>query len=204
MRNFSMSVNSAAVLRLMGRGAGPPPAAARGRGTARGRDGRQPVEKDMLKRRDRGETNSAEQNLRTRGMSSGPSAEEIARPVRNFSTLSGRGRGESSFYQRSFDEVEVGFGRGAREINRSQSWEERAGERRYEKPGRREVARLNFEETTPGPAKKHDLARADIENWRATRDDPNGERWRQNQMESPGLCCLHWLCSISNSCFVSF
>uniref|UniRef100_UPI00358F27AD GRB10-interacting GYF protein 2-like n=1 Tax=Myxine glutinosa TaxID=7769 RepID=UPI00358F27AD len=141
-RNFSMSVNSAAVLRLMGRGAGPPAAAARGRGTARGRDGRQPVEKDMLKRRDRGEPNSADQNLRTRGMSSGPSAEEIARPVRNFSTLSGRGRGESTFYQRSFDEVEVGFGRGAREINRSQSWEERAGERRYEKPGRREVGYL--------------------------------------------------------------
>lgn len=38
----------------------------------------------------------------------------------------GRGRGESAFYQRSFDDVEGGFGRGGgREMHRSQSWEER-------------------------------------------------------------------------------
>ncbi|XP_044147966.1 GRB10-interacting GYF protein 2 isoform X3 [Bufo gargarizans] len=89
-RNFSMSVNSAAVLRLMGRGTGggggTVVGAPRGRSSSRGR---------------------------------------------------GRGRGESGFYQRSFDEVESGFGRGAREMHRSQSWEER-GDRRFEKPARKE------------------------------------------------------------------
>lgn len=39
--------------------------------------------------------------------------------------ISGRGRGEGGFYQRSFDDVEGGFGRGGREMHRSQSWEER-------------------------------------------------------------------------------
>lgn len=40
--------------------------------------------------------------------------------------FSGRGRGESGFYQRSFDDVEGAFGRGGnREMHRSQSWEER-------------------------------------------------------------------------------
>lgn len=74
-RNFSMSVNSAAVLRLTGRGGGTVVGAPRGRSSSRGR---------------------------------------------------GRGRGESGFYQRSFDEVEGGFGRGGgREMHRSQSWEER-------------------------------------------------------------------------------
>ncbi|XP_069775978.1 GRB10-interacting GYF protein 2-like isoform X7 [Narcine bancroftii] len=86
-RNFSMSVNSSAVMRLMGRGGGAPPAGVvRGRGGARGR---------------------------------------------------GRGRGESGYYQRSFEDGEGGFGRGAREMLRSQSWEER-GDRRFEKPGRRD------------------------------------------------------------------
>lgn len=42
-----------------------------------------------------------------------------------FFNSSGRGRGEGGFYQRSFDEGEVGFGRGVREMHRSQSWEER-------------------------------------------------------------------------------
>ncbi|XP_073437344.1 GRB10-interacting GYF protein 2 isoform X4 [Dendrobates tinctorius] len=90
-RNFSMSVNSAAVLRLMGRGSGggggTVVGAPRGRSSSRGR---------------------------------------------------GRGRGEGGFYQRSFDEVESGFGRGAREMHRSQSWEER-GDRRFEKPARKEA-----------------------------------------------------------------
>ncbi|XP_074924695.1 GRB10-interacting GYF protein 2 isoform X3 [Chelonoidis abingdonii] len=86
-RNFSMSVNSAAVLRLTGRGGGTVVGAPRGRSSSRGR---------------------------------------------------GRGRGESSFFQRSFDEVEGGFGRGGgREMHRSQSWEER-GDRRFEKPGRKD------------------------------------------------------------------
>ncbi|XP_065531175.1 GRB10-interacting GYF protein 2 isoform X7 [Lathamus discolor] len=86
-RNFSMSVNSAAVLRLTGRGGGTVVGAPRGRSSSRGR---------------------------------------------------GRGRGESGFYQRSFDEVEGGFGRGGgREMHRSQSWEER-GDRRFEKPGRKD------------------------------------------------------------------
>ena len=38
---------------------------------------------------------------------------------------SGRGRGEGGFYQRSIEEVEVGFGRSGREIHRSQSWDDR-------------------------------------------------------------------------------
>lgn len=37
----------------------------------------------------------------------------------------GRGRGEGGFYQRSGEEVEGGFGRGVREIHRSQSWDDR-------------------------------------------------------------------------------
>ena len=39
--------------------------------------------------------------------------------------VAGRGRGDGGFYQRSFDDVEGGFGRGVREMHRSQSWEER-------------------------------------------------------------------------------
>ncbi|CDQ76236.1 unnamed protein product [Oncorhynchus mykiss] len=138
-RNFSMSVNSAAVLRLMGRGGGPVgPGAPRGRSTSRGR---------------------------------------------------GRGRGDGGFYQRSFDDVEGGFGRGGREMHRSQSWEER-GDRRFEKPGRKEpeVApthflmnhiRANYEEvgTSVGglPVRKHGFTRSESENWRTSRDEVNGE-----------------------------
>ncbi|XP_041697844.2 GRB10-interacting GYF protein 2 isoform X3 [Coregonus clupeaformis] len=148
-RNFSMSVNSAAVLRLMGRGVGPVgPGAPRGRSTSRGR---------------------------------------------------GRGRGDGGFYQRSFDDVEGGFGRGGREMHRSQSWEEShaesifspsRGDRRFEKPGRKEsdVApahfpmnhiRANYEEVGTGmgglPVRKHDFTRSESENWRTSRDEVNGE-----------------------------
>nr|XP_029479736.1 GRB10-interacting GYF protein 2-like isoform X8 [Oncorhynchus nerka] len=146
-RNFSMSVNSAAVLRLMGRGGGPVgPGAPRGRSTSRGR---------------------------------------------------GRGRGDGGFYQRSFDDVEGGFGRGGREMHRSQSWEER-GDRRFEKPGRKEpeVApthflmnhiRANYEEvgTSVGglPVRKHDFTRSESENWRTSRDEvndgPRSAGWRE-------------------------
>ncbi|XP_076000686.1 GRB10-interacting GYF protein 2 isoform X3 [Genypterus blacodes] len=150
-RNFSMSVNSAAVLRLTGRGGGPIVGAPRGRSTSRGR---------------------------------------------------GRGRGDGGFYQRSFDDVE-GFGRGAREMHRSQSWEER-GDRRFEKPGRKEpvpeaapahfpmnhmmmvspstssaravvAVRGNYEDNAAGLPRKHDFIRSESENWRTTRDDQNGE-----------------------------
>ncbi|XP_075877522.1 GRB10-interacting GYF protein 2 isoform X4 [Nelusetta ayraudi] len=133
-RNFSMSVNSAAVMRLTGRGGGPIAGGApRGRSTSRGR---------------------------------------------------GRGRGEGGFYQRSFDDVE-GFGRGGREMHRSQSWEER-GDRRFEKPGRKDPdaapghfqinhMRGNYEDAAPAPPRKHDFTRAGSENWRSTRDDQNGE-----------------------------
>ncbi|XP_075926476.1 GRB10-interacting GYF protein 2 isoform X2 [Petromyzon marinus] len=153
-RNFSMSVNSAAVLRLMGRGGPVVAGAPRGRGVTRGR---------------------------------------------------GRGRGEPGFYQRSFDEVEGGFGRGAREINRSQSWEERGGDRRFEKPGRRDApvgavvppapppptavpsVRPVFDEASALLAKKqqHDFTRSDSENWRAMREEANGERWRQSSPDGP-------------------
>ncbi|XP_016521348.1 PERQ amino acid-rich with GYF domain-containing protein 2-like isoform X5 [Poecilia formosa] len=148
-RNFSMSVNSAAVLRLTGRGGGPIAGAPRGRSTSRGR---------------------------------------------------GRGRGDGGFYQRSFDDVE-GFGRGGREIHRSQSWEESddffstRGDRRFEKPGRKdpEAAPGHFQinHTRPGTyedggtglPRKHEFTRSESENWRTTRDDQNdGPRsagWRE-------------------------
>ncbi|XP_061588295.1 GRB10-interacting GYF protein 2 isoform X3 [Cololabis saira] len=141
-RNFSMSVNSAAVLRLTGRGAGPIVGAPRGRSTSRGR---------------------------------------------------GRGRGDGGFYQRSFDDVE-GFGRGGREMHRSQSWEER-GDRRFEKPGRKDPVvdavpghfpinhiRGNYEDVGTTLQRKHDFTRSESENWRSSRDDQNdGPRsaWRE-------------------------
>ncbi|CAM4730172.1 unnamed protein product [Leuciscus chuanchicus] len=103
-RNFSMSVNSVAVLRLMGKGGGAVP--------------------------------------------------------------TGRGRGEGGFYQRSVDE-EVGFGRG-REMHRSQSWDDR-GERRFEKPLRREGGRGGFEEG--GAVNRKDYTRSDSDNWRTLREE---------------------------------
>ncbi|XP_029310328.1 GRB10-interacting GYF protein 1 [Cottoperca gobio] len=135
-RNFSMSVNSVAVLRLMGKGVGAavPAGVVRGRGAARG--GR------------------------------------------------GRGRGEGGFYQRSIEEPEVGFGRSGREILRSQSWDDR-GERRFEKPLRREVGRPGFEETgVPVVPGRKDFTRADSDNWRILREEQEeeegepGTNWR--------------------------
>ncbi|XP_058480118.1 GRB10-interacting GYF protein 1 isoform X2 [Solea solea] len=136
-RNFSMSVNSVAVLRLMGKGVGggaAPAGVVRGRGATRG--GR------------------------------------------------GRGRGEGGFYQRSIEDVEVGFGRSAREIHRSQSWDDR-GERRFEKPLRREVGRPGFEDAVApaGPGRK-EYTRADSDNWRTLREEHEeeegepGTNWR--------------------------
>ncbi|XP_056156351.1 GRB10-interacting GYF protein 1 [Lampris incognitus] len=135
-RNFSMSVNSVAVLRLMGKGvSGAAPAGVvRGRGAARG--GR------------------------------------------------GRGRGEGGFYQRSIEDAEVGFGRSVREIHRSQSWDDR-GERRFEKPLRREAGRPGFEESggPVGPGRK-EYTRADSDNWRTLREEQEeeegepGSSWR--------------------------
>nr|XP_012614766.1 PERQ amino acid-rich with GYF domain-containing protein 1 isoform X4 [Microcebus murinus] len=127
-RNFSLSVNSVAVLRLMGKGAGPPPA-----GTSRGR----------------GSTRSR-----------------------------GRGRGDSCFYQRSIEEGDGAFGRNPREIQRSQSWDDR-GERRFDKSARRDGARSGFEEGGAGPRKEH--ARSDSENWRSLREEQEEEEegsWR--------------------------
>uniref|UniRef100_A0A8C0VDW4 GRB10 interacting GYF protein 2 n=1 Tax=Cyanistes caeruleus TaxID=156563 RepID=A0A8C0VDW4_CYACU len=150
-RNFSMSVNSAAVLRLTQRGGGTVVGAPRGRSSSRGR---------------------------------------------------GRGRGESGFYQRSFDEVEGGFGRGGgREMHRSQSWEER-GDRRFEKPGRKDPVRPNFEEGgTVTAGRKHEFIRSESENWRIFREEQNGEdedggwrlagsrrdgeRWRPHSPDGP-------------------
>ncbi|XP_039180760.1 GRB10-interacting GYF protein 1 isoform X2 [Crotalus tigris] len=123
-RNFSRSVNSVAVLRLMGKGAGVAPAGvSRGRGSTRSR---------------------------------------------------GRGRGESGFYQRSIEETDGGaFGRGGlREIHRSQSWDDR-GDRRFEKPIRREGARAPFEEAAPSARK--DFARSDSDNWRTLREEHEEE-----------------------------
>uniref|UniRef100_A0A6I8RIA8 GRB10 interacting GYF protein 1 n=2 Tax=Xenopus tropicalis TaxID=8364 RepID=A0A6I8RIA8_XENTR len=143
-RNFSLSVNSVPVLRLMGKGAAPPTSgAARGRGTARGR---------------------------------------------------GRGRGDSALYPRTLDDQDPGFSRGGREIHRSQSWDDR-GERRFEKPIRREAVRVGFEE--PAAPSRKEFARSDSDNWRTLREgqeeDEDGnwrlavtrrdERWRST---SPG------------------
>ncbi|XP_053317073.1 GRB10-interacting GYF protein 2 isoform X3 [Spea bombifrons] len=127
-RNFSMSVNSSAVLRLTGRGSGggggTVVGAPRGRSSSRGR---------------------------------------------------GRGRGEGGFYQRSFDEVESGFGRGAREMHRSQSWEER-GDRRFEKPARKEQVRPAFEDASVAPTvRKHEFVRSESVRWRSLREELNGE-----------------------------
>lgn len=118
-----MSVNSVAVLRLMGKASGVAPAGVnRGRGTVRG--GR------------------------------------------------GRGRGEGGFYQRTGEEVEGGFGRGVREIHRSQSWDDR-GERRFEKPLRREGVRLGFEEA--GSVGRKEFMRSDSDNWRTLREEQEEE-----------------------------
>ncbi|XP_061816373.1 GRB10-interacting GYF protein 1 [Nerophis lumbriciformis] len=124
-RNFSMSVNSVAVLRLMGKGMGGPPPAGVNRGRGAPRVGR------------------------------------------------GRGRGESGFYQRSIEDVEVGFGRSSREIHRSQSWDDR-GERRFEKPLRREVGRPGFEEG-PAATGRKEYTRADSDNWRTLREEQEAE-----------------------------
>ncbi|XP_037131060.1 GRB10-interacting GYF protein 2 isoform X2 [Syngnathus acus] len=102
----------------------------------------------------------------------------------------GRGRGDGGFYQRSFDDVE-GFGRGGREMHRSQSWEER-GDRRFEKPGRKDpdvspghfqlnhaspmtnfAVRNNYDDAGLGLSRKHDFTRSESENWRTFRDDQN-------------------------------
>ncbi|XP_036380658.1 GRB10-interacting GYF protein 1-like [Megalops cyprinoides] len=121
-RNFSMSVNSVAVLRLMGKGGGAIPAGvARGRGSTRG--GR------------------------------------------------GRGRGDSGFYQRSIEDGEGGFGRSGREIHRSQSWDDR-GERRFEKPLRRDGVRAGLEDV--GPAGRG-YTRSDSDNWRTLREEQEEE-----------------------------
>ncbi|KAF7700899.1 GRB10-interacting GYF protein 1 isoform X1 [Silurus meridionalis] len=130
-RNFSMSVNSVAVLRLMSKGVGAATVGvSRSRGNGRG--GR------------------------------------------------GRGRGEGGFYQRGVDE-DVGFGR-SRELHHSQSWDDR-GDRRFEKPLRREGGRGGFEDGGTG---KKDYNRSDSDNWRTLREeldeedggeDP-GVRWR--------------------------
>lgn len=134
-RNFSLSVNSVPVLRLMGKGAAPPPGGvSRGRGTARGR---------------------------------------------------GRGRGDPAVYQRALDDGDSGFGRGAREIHRSQSWDDR-GERRFEKPIRREAVRGGFEEG--GAPSRKEFARSDSDNWRTLRDGqeedeeegPRSAGWRDH------------------------
>ncbi|KAJ3585580.1 hypothetical protein NHX12_014299 [Muraenolepis orangiensis] len=95
----------------------------------------------------------------------------------------GRGRGEGGFYQRSIEEPEVGFGRSVREIHRSQSWDDR-GERRFEKPLRREVpGRPGFEDAVVvpvpvapplGPGRK-EHPRADSDNWRTLREEQGEE-----------------------------
>ncbi|XP_061776340.1 GRB10-interacting GYF protein 2 isoform X3 [Nerophis ophidion] len=112
---------------------------------------------------------------------------------RSISRGRGRGRGDGGFYQRSFDDVE-GFGRGGKEMHRSQSWEER-GDKRFEKPGRKDLEgapghfqinhiRNNYEDAGSGLPRKHDFIRSESGNWRTSRDDQNdGLRttvWREH------------------------
>uniref|UniRef100_A0AAY4EWD0 GYF domain-containing protein n=1 Tax=Denticeps clupeoides TaxID=299321 RepID=A0AAY4EWD0_9TELE len=123
-RNFSMPVNSAAVLRLTGRGGGPVAITARGRSSSRGR---------------------------------------------------GRGRGDGGFYPRSFDDVEGGFGRGGREMHRSQSWEESYPPPPPPPPPLTSVVRANYEDGGTGLVRKHDFTRSESENWRTSREEQNGE-----------------------------
>lgn len=113
---------------------------------------------------------------------------------------SGRGRGDSCFYQRSIEEGDGAFGRNPREIQRSQSWDDR-GERRFEKSARRDGVRSGFEEGGAGPRKEH--ARSDSENWRSLREEQeddsswrlgaeprrDGDRWRST---SPGKMGARW------------
>lgn len=112
-RNFSLSVNSVAVLRLMGKGAGPPLG-----GTSRGR----------------GSTRS--RGRRGAGVFWGPAEvglvvlrlwREMIWQVSHVPLVfsPGRGRGDSCFYQRSIEEGDGAFGRNPREIQRSQSWDDR-------------------------------------------------------------------------------
>ncbi|XP_028586554.2 GRB10-interacting GYF protein 2 isoform X2 [Podarcis muralis] len=187
-RNFSMSVNSAAVLRLMGRGGGTVVGAPRGRSSSRGRE--LPVIIGQVP----GALNTF----------SGPTDGSLWFGFHPWpsSYLSCRGRGESGFYQRSFDDVEGGFGRGGgREMHRSQSWEER-GDRRFEKPGRKEPVRPNFEDAgIVAAGRKHEFIRSESENWRIFREEQNGEdddggwrlagsrrdgeRWRPHSPDGP-------------------
>lgn len=60
-------------------------------------------------------------------------------------------------------------------MHRSQSWEER-GDRRFEKPARKEPVRPAFEEGGTAPAgRKHEFVRAESGNWRSLREELNGE-----------------------------
>uniref|UniRef100_A0A8C1IZT4 GRB10 interacting GYF protein 2 n=1 Tax=Cyprinus carpio TaxID=7962 RepID=A0A8C1IZT4_CYPCA len=93
---------------------------------------------------------------------------------RDGSNFNEKGRGDGGFYQRSFDDVEGGFGHGGREMHRSQSWEER-GDRRFEKPGRKDPVRANYEDAGAGNSRKHEFIRSESDNWRMTRDEQNGE-----------------------------
>ncbi|XP_020038928.1 GRB10-interacting GYF protein 2 isoform X4 [Castor canadensis] len=86
-------------------------------------------------------------------------------------------------------------------MHRSQSWEER-GDRRFEKPGRKDVGRPNFEESGPtSVGRKHEFIRSESENWRIYREEQNGEdedggwrlagsrrdgeRWRPHSPDGP-------------------
>ncbi|XP_035878589.1 GRB10-interacting GYF protein 2 isoform X4 [Phyllostomus discolor] len=86
-------------------------------------------------------------------------------------------------------------------MHRSQSWEER-GDRRFEKPGRKDVGRPNFEEGGPASVgRKHEFIRSESDNWRIFREEQNGEdedggwrlagsrrdgeRWRPHSPDGP-------------------
>ncbi|CAB1326064.1 unnamed protein product [Coregonus sp. 'balchen'] len=68
---------------------------------------------------------------------------------------------------------------GARGTEGSKYFTGQRGDRRFEKPGRKESVRANYEEVGTGmgglPVRKHDFTRSESENWRTSRDEVNGE-----------------------------
>ncbi|XP_063059331.1 GRB10-interacting GYF protein 1 isoform X2 [Engraulis encrasicolus] len=166
-RNFSMSVNSSAVLRLMGKGGGAAPVGvARGRGTVRGGRGR-----------GRGE------GFYQRG----PEEGEV-----------GFGRSREVHRSQSWDVDRYDPLRTPRTGNDGATappdapdphhpapYSLASGERRFEKPLRREGVRVAFEEAGGVGARK-DFSRSDSDNWRTLREQQQEEEEEGGVAEPPG------------------
>ncbi|XP_040202965.1 GRB10-interacting GYF protein 1 isoform X2 [Rana temporaria] len=183
-RNFSMSVNSVPVLRLMGKSAAPPTAGAapRGRGTARGR-GRGRGDAAVFPRpADEAEPGFGRGREIHRSQSWDDRIPPAAHPDQRCGIMSESGP--------AVRYSEPGGTCGIK----SEAAPAIRGDRRFEKPVRREAVRVGFEEAA---AARKEFARSDSDNWRTLRDgqeeDEDGnwrlavsrrdERWRST---SPG------------------